>query len=283
MCPLGGKYMDGFSHGLSSHLVCHCLILETNEGLVLVDTGFGTQDLQNPQERLGHFFLHMNRIQLDPEKTALRKIEKLGFKASDVRHIIVTHLDFDHAGGISDFPHAQVHVLKAELESAQTPKSWLERHRYSPFQLADSKQWNTYSADGETWFGFSSVRDLKGLPPEILMVPLIGHTWGHCGVAVQSENGWLLHAGDAYFYRGEMAPQYHCTPGLRMYQKMMEVDRESRLMNQRRLRQLIRNHSAEVKIFSAHDAVELEAFRRAEKNPTRLLRSPALETGFELH
>jgi dihydrofolate reductase len=36
--------------------------------------------------------------------------------------------------------------------------------------------------DGEPWFGFERVRPLDGLPPEIALIPLIGHTFGHAGV-----------------------------------------------------------------------------------------------------
>lgn len=39
MCPLEGALFDGFSQGLTSRLVCPCLLIETNQGLVLVDTG----------------------------------------------------------------------------------------------------------------------------------------------------------------------------------------------------------------------------------------------------
>jgi glyoxylase-like metal-dependent hydrolase (beta-lactamase superfamily II) len=97
---------------------------------------------------------------------------------------------------------------------------------------------------------------LEGLPPEILLVPLAGHTWGHAGVAVDTGNGWLLHAGDAYFFRGEMGETYRCPPGLAGYQRLMEVDRAARLANQARLRALARG--GDVRIVSAHDPVELE-------------------------
>src|SRR3712207_1631196 len=90
-------------------------------------------------------------------------------------------------------------------------------------------------------------------------VPLPGHTWGHAGVAIQRPEGWLLHAGDAYFYRGEMREaKRHCTPGLRFYQTLMETDRQLRLGNQERLRRLSVEHRQDVRIFCAHDAVELE-------------------------
>ena len=70
---------------------------------------------------------------------------------------------------------------------------------------------------------FDSVRDLAGIGPEILMVPLLGHTLGHAGVAVREDTGWLLLAGDAYFDHDELdSGDPRCTPGLRFYQWMME-------------------------------------------------------------
>ncbi|QBQ56564.1 MBL fold metallo-hydrolase [Nitrosococcus wardiae] len=261
MCPFGGRFIDGFSWGLTAKLVCHCLVIETNVGLVLVDTGFGLQDIRVTHHRLDRIFLKLIGIQLQEEQTALRQIEKLGFKRQDVRHIILTHLDFDHAGGITDFPEAQIHVLGSELEAARHPHNFLARQRYRSQQWSLEKNWVTYSFSGEKWFGFESVRNLKSLPPEILLVPLAGHTRGHTGVAIKAKDGWVLHAGDAYFFRGEMDPEkYHCTFGLRLFQRIMEVDRKLRLENQERLRQLIHDRQ-EVQIFSAHDAIELEKLK----------------------
>jgi ABC-type Fe3+/spermidine/putrescine transport system ATPase subunit len=52
-----------------------------------------------------------------------------------------------------------------------------------------------------------------------------------------------------------------CTPGLRFYQSLMEVDRKARLNNQDRLRALKREHGSEVTVFCSHDAKELEAMQ----------------------
>ena len=261
MCPFGGRLWDGFSPLFSSaKIVCHCLLIETDAGLVLVDTGFGLADVRNPQ-RLSTFFRLANRVQLREAETARRQIEAKGFAAADVRHIILTHLDFDHAGGITDFPGATVHVLDIELAAATKRGSALDRRRYRPMQWEGSVDWQTYTADGERWFGFRCVRDLVGLPPEILIVPLAGHTAGHCGIAARTADGWLLHAGDAYFYRGELHLQeYHCTPMLRFYQRLMATDNTMRLNNQARLRQLKTTHGRLVRLFCAHDAKELDMF-----------------------
>lgn len=261
MCPLGGALFDGVSRGLTAHLICHCLLIETERGLVLVDTGFGLRDIQSPYSRLSPFFVHFNNIQFDRKYTAIAQIEQLGFAARDVRHIVLTHLDFDHAGGLEDFPEATVHVMQREIQTAHDRHGFIARRRYRPHQWDEVRHWQHYTTEGEPWFGFEAVRDLRGLPPEILLIPLVGHTWGHAGIAIKTSKGWLLHAGDAYFYRHEMDPSHpNCTPGLRAYQWMMEVDRNARLLNQKRLRQLASDHSQDVRLFCSHDAVEFKAF-----------------------
>jgi glyoxylase-like metal-dependent hydrolase (beta-lactamase superfamily II) len=277
MCPLGGALMYGVNRGPAAKLVCHCLLIETDRhGLVLVDTGLGSRDALRPRPRLSPFFMALLRMRLDPEETALRQVERLGFRARDVRHIVLTHLDFDHAGGIEDFPEATIHVYAAELDAALSRRSLLDRNRYRPLQWDQPLRWRRYATDdsaGEGWFGFRCVRDLQGLPPEILMVPLVGHTLGHCGIAVDTGvdgGGWMLHAGDAYFFREEMAdPRPYCTPGLAGYQKLMEVDRRARLENQRRLRGLARTHRHEVRLFCAHDPVEFERQQAAAVEQVR--------------
>jgi glyoxylase-like metal-dependent hydrolase (beta-lactamase superfamily II) len=264
-CPFGGALFDGRSKGLTGRLVCHCLLIETEAGLVLVDTGYGLRDVHHPHRqphpRITRTMRSLLNIKLREEETAIRQIERLGFSPADVRHILLTHLDFDHAGGLEDFPNAVVHLMDAEYSAATGPRTgFVPRNRYRPVQYNDVTGWRRYSCQGEPWFGFPAVRELQGLPPEILFVPLPGHTWGHAGIAIQTGEGWLLHAGDAYFYRHEMRRETRkCTPGLRAYQTMMEVDRAQRMANQDRLRRLSVDKAGEVRILCAHDAVEFEA------------------------
>ncbi|TMJ68938.1 MAG: MBL fold metallo-hydrolase [Alphaproteobacteria bacterium] len=275
MCPFGGRLWDGHSPVLGpAEIVCHCLLIETEVGLVLVDTGFGTRDVAQPR-RLTPLFRIANRIRLREPDTALRQIEELGFSAADVRHIVLTHLDFDHAGGIEDFPDATVHVFGAELDAARSQSSWLDRQRYRPMQWDRNVNWQCYTPEGERWFGFTCVRELVGMPPEILIVPLAGHTLGHCGVAVRGPESWLLHAGDAYFFRDEMAlGGCYCTPMLRAYQRLMAADNARRLLNQTRLRELKRAHGREIRLFCAHDAKELEDLSSTRFEPAPIIAPP---------
>jgi glyoxylase-like metal-dependent hydrolase (beta-lactamase superfamily II) len=269
-CPLGGVLMDGRSKAaLRGRLVCHCMLVETAGQLVLIDTGYGLRDVAEPRARLSRFFLALLKPELRAEMTAYRQIERLGFDPRDVRQIVLTHLDFDHAGGLDDFPWATVHLLAAERDSARAQATRLDRMRYRPQQWGTASHWQVYgTGEGQTWFGFEAVRDLAGVPQEILMVPLVGHTLGHAGIAVATDAGWLLQAGDAYFYREEMDPaRPRCTPGLRFYQWMMEKNRSARLWNQGRLRALRREHGPEITILCAHDPVEFEQLvgHRAEE------------------
>lgn len=251
--------MDGRSNGLRGKLACRCVLVETASQLVLIDTGFGLRDIAAPEARLSKFFLQLLDPDFREELTAVRQIEALGYSARDVRQIVLTHLDFDHAGGLDDFPHATVHMLHTEIEDAVRQRTWLDRARFRPMQWSSYDRWTTYEAAGERWFGFDAVRDLRGVPPEILLVPLLGHTLGHAGVAVQTGGAWLLVAGDAYFDHEELDPvNPRCTPGLRFYQWMMEKDRGMRLHNQKRLRALVRDHSDEVRVICSHDPRELE-------------------------
>ena len=265
-CPLGGHLFDGTSHGLlRGHVVCHCLLIETDSaGLVLVDTGFGTRDVAS-RSRIAPFFRFLNQPQFRAEETAAAQIRALGHDPADVRHILVTHLDFDHAGGLEDFPNARVHLLAREKEvaDARNGGAFVGTRRYRPGQWDEVTDWALYPAGrGEKWMGFDAVRDLDGLPPEILLVPMAGHTWGHSAVAIDTGEGWLLHAGDAYFFRGEVGrPTRECPPGMRFYQWMMEVDRTARLSNQERLRQLSLERT-DVRIFCAHDVSEIRQFTR---------------------
>lgn len=267
-CPVGGRLFDGYSNGASAHLVCHCLLIETNAGLVLVDTGYGTQDVNHPHERLSDFFLALNRPQLRREETAVEQVRRLGFAPGDVRHIVVTHLDFDHAGGIEDFPNARIHVTAREKEVADQRRGgvFVSRKRYRPQQWDSVANWSLYPlGGGERWFGFDAVRDLEGLPPEILLIPLAGHTWGHAGIAVHEDDGrWLFYAGDAYFHHAEINDDRPtCPPGMRGYQRLMQVDAEARLVNQRRVRALSIERADAVRIFCAHDLAEFEALADA--------------------
>lgn len=171
-----------------------CMLVETDQGLVLVDTGPGTEDYARP-----HWMLKIYRVIMelpfDPHETTINQIKQLGYLPEDVRHIVLTHMHFDHCGGLPDFPRATVHVHRREFEAFTgkmrrwTDMAYVQRH------IAHVTDWELYDGGTETWYEFNAIR----LPfsPEMWLVPLHGHSWGHCGVAVKLGQGWFFNAGDA--------------------------------------------------------------------------------------
>jgi glyoxylase-like metal-dependent hydrolase (beta-lactamase superfamily II) len=246
-------------------MCCHCVLIEGEDGLVLVDAGLGVEDVNEPR-RLGFLFNAIVRPRLEIAETALRQVADLGFRPGDVRHIVPTHLDLDHAGGIGDFPGAAVHVFAAELRAASNPSSLTERGRYRAAQIAAVKKWAPIEEAGESWFGFQAVSAIPGTRDEALLIPLPGHTRGHCGVAVRRPDGWLLHCGDAYYHRSEIEPDGGATPaGIRFAERMASVNDTERRANLARLRDLARLAGGEVKLICSHDLAEFAAMRREER------------------
>lgn len=169
-----------------------CLLVETNQGPVLVDTGLGLRDYKSPTKRM-RFFTHMMRSPRDLAETALHQVRRLGYKPADVGHILMTHMHLDHAGGLPDFPQAKVHLFQLEYEyvlGGRTNIFFIKDH------WAHGPDWVPHQLSGEKWYGFDAVR-LYDFEPELWLVPLVGHTPGHSGVAVRSGDGWVFHGGDA--------------------------------------------------------------------------------------
>ena len=241
-------------------MVCHCLLVETARGLTLVDTGFGLGDVADPP--WSAYLRLVTRPRLDPGETAARQVERLGHARADVTDVVLTHLDLDHAGGLRDFPAARVHVLEDELRAASSPSTLIERVRYVRRHWSHDPDWVTYdSGGGDRWFGLEAARELRGLP-EIALVPLAGHSRGHAGVALRAGDGWLLHAGDAYFSRGEVDPNAPRPPrGVEAFETTFQVDGGARQRNRRRVRELIAAHGDRVTVFCSHDPAELEGLR----------------------
>ena len=242
---------------LAPTMVAHVLLLERPEGLVLVDTGFGSGDLAD-KGRLGTPFRLAVRPALDPTETAATQIRALGLDPADVTDILLTHLDLDHAGGIGDFPGARVHVHASEWDAVQHPPL-RERARYVQAQWAHGPRWEKHQESGEEWFGFAAV---KPLADDVLLLPLPGHTRGHAGVAVRRDDGhWLLHAGDAFFSGGQMHQPPTCPPALAAFQRMMAVDNRARLDNLHRLQELAHANPDDITVFCAHDKSTYDALR----------------------
>ncbi len=264
LCPHGGRFLGGEGGPLArAEIVCHCLLIEGSDGLVLIDTGFGAEEARDPGRLAGVHRALGARVA--PAETAVAQVEALGFSAADVSHLVFTHLDPDHAGGLSDFPAARAHVLSVELDAALHP-ALRERARYDGSNWAHGPRWVRHAPGGDDWFGFESGRILPGLDFEVLLVPLAGHTRGHTGIAVNADDGWLLNCGDAYFHHGQVETPSSCPPGLTVFQAVSAFDNRTRRANTERLRELAARHGEEIDLICSHDPHYLERERAETAN-----------------
>ncbi|MGD1841877.1 MAG: MBL fold metallo-hydrolase [Thermonemataceae bacterium] len=229
----------------------HCLLLEANNKLVLVDTGIGWLDTQKPTERIGQALIDQVGFQFDESWTALRQIEQLGLVPEQVSDCVISHLDPDHIGGLADFPQATVHVGEEEYENFKSGHP-----RYLPHQLAHQPVVKTYSASTETWQGFESRKIDIDFEVDLYFVPLFGHTLGHCGVAIQLPDQWLFYVGDAYYLQAELTDPHHPVHEL----AKARADNDTwRLENLHKIKQL-KAEQPNIEIFGYHDVEEYDRF-----------------------
>ncbi|MBX9628539.1 MAG: MBL fold metallo-hydrolase [Gemmataceae bacterium] len=229
--------------------VCHCLLLEDPAGLALVDAGIGLLDCRDPAGRIDQQIIDIGGFRFDPADTAVRSVEALGFRPGDVTDVLLTHADPDHAGGLADFPHARVHLSAEELAAVG-----VGHLRYQPAQFAHGPNWQPRPPATRDWFGLPARPVPLGFASEVLLVPLFGHTLGHCGMAVQQGDRWALHVGDAYFLRVELSTDDHPVSALSTARAVDDPNRRATLEQVRRLH---RDHADRIDLFGYHDPTEL--------------------------
>ena len=148
---------------------------------VVVDTGFG----EAAAKRRGRTLLHQ------PSEL----LANAGIDAGDVGDVILTHLHYDHAGGMAAFPNAVFHLQDAEMAYAtgrHVCHDWLR----APFDEGDvlaavslvyGKRMRFHSGDAE-------------LMPGVSLHLIGGHSGGLQAVRVATERGPLVLASDAFHF-----------------------------------------------------------------------------------
>jgi glyoxylase-like metal-dependent hydrolase (beta-lactamase superfamily II) len=240
--------------------ITHCVLVETNQGLVLVDTGLGLKDYDNPSPKI-RAFMAINRVPRDVEETTFRQVSMLGYSPQDVKFIVLTHLHLDHSGGLPDFPWAQVHVLSVEHHAALHSRSIKSLIGYDATHWAHNPQWIVHDHSGDSWFGLLSSLVLDDPGRRILLIPLFGHSPGHCGVAIEVENRWLLHCGDAYVRDSQIDPVQPRSPFPKWAILIERALFPSTSIGC--LRGLVRDYGSQIKAFSSHDPIAFTELRGA--------------------
>lgn len=225
--------------------VCRCLLIETDDRLVAVDTGIGTEDIKDPEGRLGKDWLAQVDPALDPAETLLARVVDLGFSPRDLTDVIITHHHRDHVGGLADFPWSRVHASAACRTTVEESGS-----RVVAAQWSHGVTWAPAPTPTPDWQGLPTWT-LAGIPESIRLVSLDGHSPGHVGVLIDDPglDLPLLHVGDAIHHHGQLACD--APAAVEAFATATEHDHAARLRTQQRLATLATGGSAH--LVNAHD------------------------------
>ena len=171
---------------ISSYLVDH-----PTHGLVLIDTALGSASAESLRDYPGR--VPTKALGLEMGVPVFHRLAEAGFDPADVKHIVCTHLHLDHAGGIADFPGAELWVDEQEWASAAktTP---LGGYRTGPYD--DVKPHFLQFEGTEAYGPFPAHVDLFG-DGSLIVLPSAGHTAGSVMVLVNLPEGSWLFMGDA--------------------------------------------------------------------------------------
>lgn len=165
----------------------YAYVVEHPEGHILIDAGM-TAHVRVPraQRRFVPAPLIRPEDEIGPRMTAA------GLDPSDVRQVIVTHLDWDHVGGIGHFPHADVLVHRPEHDFART---FMGKLRYQPKLWPASFSPTLYDLDAEPYGPFPRSKTVTDRG-DVRIVPIPGHSIGQVGVAVELDDRRLFFGAD---------------------------------------------------------------------------------------
>ena len=229
-------------------VIGHCMLVEEDGRLLLVDAGIGLQETIEPDSQLRKRLMETSNFRFDEELVAINQIEKLGYRPDQIKDCIVSHLDPDHIGGLADIKNAKVHVSKEEYDSFQNGDK-----RYVTQQLAHDPQIELYGVNDSEWFGLPARRLDVDLRAEFFFIPLFGHTRGHCGVAFKKDDRWIFYVGDAYLLRAEVNDVNHPVSELAARRA---VDNRLRIESLEKIRKVVNEHESEIEYFGYHDPSE---------------------------
>lgn len=156
-------------------------VLRRGDEVILVDTGYDDAEAAARDRP----------IRLNP----VEALTPLNLKPDDITTLIVTHLHYDHAGGLHLFPNATLHMQAAEMAFATGPCMCHDTLRM-PFTAA-----HVCEAIKRLYTGRVIFHDGDGQVADGVTVHCIGgHSRGLQCVRVRTSAGWLVLASDAAHY-----------------------------------------------------------------------------------
>jgi N-acyl homoserine lactone hydrolase len=176
------------------------MVEHPSAGVILIDTGLHPSVAVDPKQNLGPI---MGRVSsgVRMEKPVPERLREMGIEHGDVRLVVMTHLHFDHASGIAEFPEATFAVSRPEWEAATGDRPWAHGYVTRQFDHAfDYRLLDFEAPEVDSYATFGRSIDLLG-DGSIRVVFTPGHTLGHMAVVLRLRDSEAIVAGDAIYTR----------------------------------------------------------------------------------
>jgi glyoxylase-like metal-dependent hydrolase (beta-lactamase superfamily II) len=174
------------------------LVEHPSAGHILIDTGLHESIASDPGEQLGGL-RRLFSFRFSAEQAVARQLLDRGVRPREISTVLMTHLHFDHASAVRDFPQATFVVDRRE---------WAAAHRrggstrgYFPSQFDHPVAWRTVDFDSpevEAFGPFGSALDLFG-DGSVRLLSTPGHTPGHMSVLLRLRHREALLTIDAAY------------------------------------------------------------------------------------
>jgi glyoxylase-like metal-dependent hydrolase (beta-lactamase superfamily II) len=179
------------------------LVEHPTAGLILIDTGFhgSVADRGNPERNrnLGVIGRVLARdVWMRPEQSVAAQLRARGLDPADVSLIVMTHLHFDHASALADFPGATVLVSEPEWRSACGRGGTLRGYSLAQLDPRPSYRTLDFNAGTRERGAFAQTLDVFG-DGSVTLAFTPGHSRGHLSVILRLSSREALIAGDAIY------------------------------------------------------------------------------------
>lgn len=177
-------------------LPIYAWVIEHDEGVIVVDTGETAQvHVRGYHPRWHPFYQRAARFSVHPDEEIGPQLRMLGITARDVRHVVLTHLHTDHAGGLGHLTGSRFWVARPEFERAQGWSGRLQGYLPHRFPKWWAPEWIRFSDRPLGPFQRSMALTSN---EDILIVSTPGHTPDHVSVVVRGSPSFFL-AGDTSY------------------------------------------------------------------------------------
>lgn len=179
-------------------------LIDHPKGIVLFDTGNAREVVSDKNKHWGGIVAAYDPVMTD-DQWCVNAIKRVGYKAEDVKIVILSHLHLDHAGCVGQFPNAQYVVQRDELHYAYVPDFFMKA---AYIRKDFDKEVNWLLLDG--WR--DDKYDLFG-DGRIVICFTPGHTPGHQSLLLDMpKSGKMFFAADSCYTEENL--DSNCLPGL---------------------------------------------------------------------